>query len=239
MVEELPSSYSAAATALRAKRQTLGRELLEFLRSARSDDLPTIDEFREKKAYFEELWNDVVKESDNCISLINPGEDQDDKKAEGIKDALEDLLDKKERLNWLEEDIMRKTVNPIDSKSVGLNVSDGSLGEKTMSSIESDSEFDVLAKKVVNPENVQASDIAESSVLKLPNHDKDDLNLSGKSRVNDSDIIGALKDMGKSFYAQLNENNAQLSENMYAQLNENNAQLSENMNHLSENMYVS
>ena len=179
MVEELPSSYSAAATALRAKRRTLGKELSEFFRSARSGDLPTIDEFRAKKAYFEELWNNIVKESDKCISLINPGEDQDGKKAEGIKDALEDLLDKKDRLNWLEEDIVRKAVNAIDSKNVGLDVSDGASGEKTMSSIESESEFDVLTEKVVNPKNVQAFDIAESSVIKLPNHDKDDLNLSG------------------------------------------------------------
>ena len=75
MTEEMPSSYSAAATALRAKRRALGKELLEFLRSAKPDDLPTIEAFREKKAYFEERWNEVVKANDNCLSLINPGED--------------------------------------------------------------------------------------------------------------------------------------------------------------------
>ena len=130
MAEELPSSYSVAAIALHAKHRTLGKELSEFLRSARLGNLPTVDEFRAKKVYFEKLWNDVVKESDNCISLINPGEDQDGKKAEGINDALEDLLDRKYRFNWLEEDIVCKAANAIDFKNVGLDVSDGASVEK-------------------------------------------------------------------------------------------------------------
>ena len=130
MTEELSSSYSAAITALRAKRRALGKELSDFLRSARSGDLPTVDEFRVKRVYFERLWNDVVKESGNCISLINPGEDQEGEKAEQINDALEDLLDKKERFNWLEEDIVRKTANASDSKNVSLDVSDGASAEK-------------------------------------------------------------------------------------------------------------
>ena len=100
--------------------------------------------------------------------------------------------------------------------------------KKSMSSIESESEFDVLAKKVVNPKNVQAFDMAESLVLQLPNHSKDDLNLSGESLVKDSDIISAIKDMNKSFYAQLSKN--------YAQLSENNAQLIKIMNAMGRDM---
>ena len=61
MPEELSSSYSAAITALRAMRTVLERELSDFLRSARSGDLPTDYEFREKKVYFEGLCDDVVK----------------------------------------------------------------------------------------------------------------------------------------------------------------------------------
>ena len=222
MAEEVTTSYSAATTALRAKRRTFGKELLEFLQLARSDGPPTIDEFQVKKAYFEKLWNDVVKESTNCLSLINGGDDPDGKKAEGIKEKLEDLRERKEKLDWLEEEIMRKTADAIDLKDAVASESDGALDEKTISTIESDNETDLLAKKETRPANAQASDVEESSPSRSV---ESNVNLSGEPGANDSGIINAIQDMGKSFYVQLSESNAQLNDNM-----------NENMNHLNNNM---
>ena len=60
MSEELSTSFAAANTALRAKRRALGRELSDFLRLARSGDLPTNVEFHKKKPILKDcgmrLW---------------------------------------------------------------------------------------------------------------------------------------------------------------------------------------
>ena len=222
MTEEAPSSFSAAATGLRAKRRALGKELLDFLRLTKPDNLPTIEVFQEKRAYFEERWNDVVRANDNCLSLLNTGEEHEAKKAEELRDALEDLRDRKERLNYLEEEIMRKTADSTDLKDAVASESDGALDEKTISTIESDNETDLLAKKETRPANAHASDVEESSLSRSVERN---VNLSGEPHVNGNEIIGAIQDMGKSFYIQLSENNAQLNDNM-----------NENMNHLNNNI---
>ena len=95
--------------------------------------------------------------------------------------------------------------------------------KKTMSSIVSESKSDdVSTEKVVNPKNVQTVDMAESSVLESPKRGEDDLNFTGESHeIKESEIISAIRNMNKSFHAQL-------SENMNA--------MGKNMNHLNENM---
>ena len=69
--DETSTSYSAAITAMRAKRRALSKELTTFLQSTKSDGLPTLNDFYEKNKYFEGLWEDVVKQSANCQSLID------------------------------------------------------------------------------------------------------------------------------------------------------------------------
>ena len=70
MTDDMPVSFQAAASGLRAKRRALNNELADFLRSVKVAGLPTIEVFREKQARFESEWNDQVKANDNCLILI-------------------------------------------------------------------------------------------------------------------------------------------------------------------------
>ena len=66
----LSADYRTAARALRAKRRTLSEELSTYLLAIKKDGLPATDAFNAKKVYFEELWQEFIKQCDNCKSLL-------------------------------------------------------------------------------------------------------------------------------------------------------------------------
>ena len=169
MAEEVPGSFQAAATGLRAKRRALSKELLEFLKVSKPDNLPTIEVFREKQAQFEKQWDDVVKANNNCVSLLNTGEEQDTKKIEELNDALEDLRDRKERLTYLEEEIMRKAAESADLKDAILDESNSASDVKSISAIEPGNETDFV-EEVDSPASVQMPDAVEGSVESSVTH---------------------------------------------------------------------
>ena len=93
MIDGTPVSFQAAASGLRAKRRALNKELADFLRSVKDEGLPTIEVFREKQARFESEWNDVVKANNNCLSLLNTGDEQEIKRVEELNEALDVVRD--------------------------------------------------------------------------------------------------------------------------------------------------
>ena len=64
----LTADYLTAARALRVKRRALSEELSTYLLVIKKDGLPATDAFNVKKTYFEELWQEVMKQCENCKS---------------------------------------------------------------------------------------------------------------------------------------------------------------------------
>ena len=53
------------------------------------------------------MWEEIVSDTENCVNLVN--DDDEGELAEGLKDSLEDLRYKKDRLILLEEDLEKET----------------------------------------------------------------------------------------------------------------------------------
>ena len=242
MAEEVPGSFQAAATGLRAKRRALSKELLEFLKVSKPDNLPTIEVFREKQAQFEKQWDDVVKANNNCVSLLNTGEEQDTKKIEEINDALEDVRDRKERLTYLEEEIMSKAAGSTNLKDAVLDESNSALDDKSISAIEPGNETDFV-EKVDSPASVQMPDAAEGSVeSSVTRKVKSEKDPSVELRVDKGGILDAIQKMNKTMGANMSvmdENIHHLKDNMNENIHYLNDNMNENMNALEQSMNTS
>ena len=97
-------AFVTANRALRRQRRAFSKELTEFLSDASTEGISK-DVFDGKKEYFEELWKEIVLSTEDCISLLDNGEDSEGEILEDLKNNLELLKYKKGRLIWLEEDL--------------------------------------------------------------------------------------------------------------------------------------
>ena len=228
-MDSVPSSFQAAASGLRAKRRALSKGLSEYIKAIKNDGLPTIEAFRAKRGQFEREWDDVVKANDNCLSLLNTGDDGEVRKVEDLNEALDAVRDKKELLEFYESEILRKSAELIDRKSVVAleNV-------ETVSSISEGAEN--VTEEVDSLENVQTPDMTKNPV---PSGIKNEMNDLSIPHEENGGILNAIQDLGKSFYVQLSENSARTDDNMNA-MNANIHNLSdnvqENMNALHRDM---
>ena len=101
-------AFSTANRALRVKRRAFSREITSFLNDAWSGEGVSKEVFNEKKGYFENIWEEIVTATDSCINLLDDEEDERGEIIDGLKELLEELQDKKQRLTWLEEEIEKK-----------------------------------------------------------------------------------------------------------------------------------
>ena len=90
------------------------------MNDARSEKGVSEEAFNEKKDYFEKIWEEIVTATDSCINLLDDGEDEGGEIVETLKEHLEELQYKKQRLTWLEKEIEKKLANMVESKSVEL-----------------------------------------------------------------------------------------------------------------------
>ena len=73
------TALSVANRAPCAKRRTFYKELIAVLRNAKSMTGLSKKAFKEKEDYFERNWAEIVTSTEDCINLIDGGEDQKDK----------------------------------------------------------------------------------------------------------------------------------------------------------------
>ena len=77
--------FSIANRALRLQRQGVAKELTEFLGDASTKRISK-ELFDEKREYFEKLWNEIVLSTEDCISLLDNGEDSEGEMLEKFKE---------------------------------------------------------------------------------------------------------------------------------------------------------
>ena len=85
-------AFATANRALRAKRRAFSKE---SLKDARSEVGLSKEAFIEKKAYFEQCWKEIMTSTNDCINLIDDGEEQGEI-IEELKEHLEGLQEKKD-----------------------------------------------------------------------------------------------------------------------------------------------
>ena len=107
------AAFSAANRALRAKRRIFSRELTAALDDAKFDSGLSLETFKEKENYFERTWDEIVTSTEDCINLIDDGEDQKDEQIEGSYLGFKG----KERFLNL-EGVIEKQLNMVDIKNV-------------------------------------------------------------------------------------------------------------------------
>ena len=203
----------------------------------KKDGLPATDVFNVKKAYFEELWQEVMKQCENCKSLLQDGGDAEQQELTRLGDMIEDLLAKKERLGYIEEDIISRDTSTGDVKNVEGNILARTAYDKAASSsdtLESDAPVEPNSKVVdpnideVEPSGETASkvvnfEVASPAVSKIM---KQEINLDTASDFNESlngSIIDHLKDV-------MSENNTRLSNNMYNAMGNHMRDMNESIN---------
>ena len=108
MTDETMRQFNVASSDLRVKRRAFSRELSEFLLIAASESPPSREDFLDKKKYFEGLWDVLVAATKSCLSLLSEGDDPDGEIADNLNGILGDLRDRKGRLDYLEEEYLRK-----------------------------------------------------------------------------------------------------------------------------------
>ena len=238
----LTADYLTAARALRVKRRALSEELSTYLLVIKKDSLPATDAFNVKKAYFEELWQEVMKQCENCKSLLQDGGDAEQQELTWVGDTIEDLLAKKERLGYIEEDIISRDTSTGDVKNVEGNILARTAYDKAASSsgtLESDAPVEPNSKVVdANIDEVESIgetaskvvnfEVASPAVSKIM---KQEINLDTASDFNESlngSIIDHLKDV-------MSENNTRLSNNMYA-MNDNINAMGNHMRDMNESI---
>ena len=90
------TAFSAVNRALRTKR-TFSKELTAALNDAKSETGLSLGTFEEKEDYFEHNWEAIVTSTEECIHLIDDGEEQGDEQIEEQNYQVELLKEKKEQ----------------------------------------------------------------------------------------------------------------------------------------------
>ena len=72
------------------------------MNNAKSDTGLSKEAFKEKEDYFERTWDEIVTSTEDCIGLIDDGEEQGDEQIEELREHIEILKEKKERFLNLE-----------------------------------------------------------------------------------------------------------------------------------------
>ena len=70
-------AFLTANRALRLKRRAFSNEITEFLSDASSDGRISKEAFIEKREYFEKIWEEIVISTEDCISLLDDGDDDE------------------------------------------------------------------------------------------------------------------------------------------------------------------
>ena len=91
-------TFAVASRALRLKRRGFSNEITSFLSDASSEGGVSKEAFIEKKEYFEKIWEEIVTDAEGCVNLLDDGDDEEGEIVESLKDSLEDLKYKKQRL---------------------------------------------------------------------------------------------------------------------------------------------
>ena len=76
------------------------------------------------KKHFENLWEEIVTSTNDCLSLLDDGSDDEGELREHITDSLDSLRHKKDRLTWFEEELEGRLAATVDDKNVELDVVD-------------------------------------------------------------------------------------------------------------------
>ena len=84
----LPSMYET-------KIRTFSKDLTVALNDAKSDFGLSKEAFNEKKDYFESAWDEIVASTEDCIKLIDDGDDQGEEQIDELQDHLEILKEKR------------------------------------------------------------------------------------------------------------------------------------------------
>ena len=134
----------------------------------------------------------MVKANDNCLSLLNTGDDQEIKKVEELNEALDAVRDKKEMLECFEREMLRKSAELTDVKNAVAHEISEILEDQMLSSI-SEGE-DNVTENVDSLESVQAPDIMKNPV----SYDikSEENSLSEPNKENDG-ILDAIQDLGR------------------------------------------
>ena len=82
-------AFAVANRALRIKRRTFSNELTAVLNEANSETGLSKEAFKEKKDYFEHNWNEIVTSTEDCVNLIDDGEEHRDDQIEELRYHIE------------------------------------------------------------------------------------------------------------------------------------------------------
>ena len=82
-------AFSIADRALRVKRRAYSNELTAVLNKAKSEAGLSKEVFEEKKDYFEHNWTEIATSTEDCISLIDGGDEYGDNQVEELKYHIE------------------------------------------------------------------------------------------------------------------------------------------------------
>ena len=77
------TAFSVACRALCTKRKTFSKELTTALNDDRSEFGLNNEILTRKKDYFGYTWDEIVTSTEDCIGLIDDGEEQGEEQIEG------------------------------------------------------------------------------------------------------------------------------------------------------------
>ena len=89
------SAFSVADSALRAKRRAFSNELTAVMNKAKSEAGLSKEGFEERQGYFEQNWTEIVTSTEDCVKLIDDGDDDRDEQVNELKYQIEIIKEKK------------------------------------------------------------------------------------------------------------------------------------------------
>ena len=169
-MEGVQASFHAAASGLRAKRRAFSKNIGEYIESIKKEGLPTLDSFLTKRAQFESEWDECVKANQNCLSLANPDNEEEVKKAEDLAENLDAVRNQKEMLEYFESDIRKKSAEMSELKNVvayenALSPICESDGDSSSIAEGKESVAENMAEEVDTSDGVQTPEIKGSPML--------------------------------------------------------------------------